>query len=197
MLRKMSICMSLALLTACTVKDVGQNDSGQVFGIIPDQEKLDVYEEAFGLPVEEGMKKLGVDSDDIRQDNVINNLYILNETTEYETEEFEILLYTDLINDNERIYAVTYRSILPENSEEAAVFVNHMFEEIKKAYGDPDTFEGLENRLGESDIGLLIETGNPSSVYEEWILSDKLKAVYTLEVLGNENSVITFMIRLI
>lgn len=195
MLRKMSICMSLALLTACTVKDVGQNDSGQVFGIIPDREKLDVYEEAFGLPVEEGMKKLGVDSDDIRQDNVINNLYILNETTEYETEEFEILLYTDLINDNERIYAVTYRSILPENSEEAAVFVNHMFEEIKKAYGDPDTFEGLENRLGESDIGLLIETGNPSSVYEEWILSDKLKAVYTLEVLGNENSVITFMIR--
>lgn len=197
MLRKMNICLSLALLTACTVKDVGQNDSGQVFGILPHQEKLDVYEEAFGLPVEEGMKKLGVDSDDIRQDNVINNLYILNETTEYETEEFEILLYTDLINDNESIYAVTYRSILPENSEEAAVFVNHMFEEIKKAYGDTDTFEGLENRLGESDIGLLIETGNPSSIYEEWILSDKLKAVYTLEVLGNENSVITFMIRLI
>lgn len=197
MLRKMNICLSLAFLTACTAKDAEQNDFGQVFGILPDQEKLDVYEEAFGLPVEEGMKKLGVDSDDIRQDNVINNLYILNETTEYGSEEFEILLYTDLINDNENIYAVTYRSILPENSEEAAVFVNHMFEEIKKAYGDPDTFEGLENRLGKSDVGLLIETGNPSSIYEEWALSDKLKAVYTLEVLGNENSVITFMIRLI
>ena len=197
MLRKMSICLSLALLTACTAKDAGQNDSGQVFGIIPDQEKLDVYEEAFGLPMEEGMRKLGVDSEIIRQDNVINNLYILNETTAYETEEFEILLYTDLINDNESIYAVTYRSILPENSEEAAVFVNHMFEEIKKAYGDPDTFEGLENRLEKSDIGLLIETGNPSSVYEEWILSDKLKAVCTLEVLGKESSVITFMFRLI
>ncbi|MDO5110225.1 MAG: M56 family metallopeptidase [Erysipelotrichaceae bacterium] len=185
------------MISEYTAKDAEQNDSVQVFDVLPDQETLNVYEEAFSLPMEEGMKKLGVDSESIRQDNVIYNMYILNETTEYESEGFEILLNTDLINDNERIYAVTYRSVLPENSEEAAVFVNHMFEEIKKTYGDPDTYEGLENRLGEADIILLIERGSPASVYEEWNLSHKLKAVYKLEVLEKMSSVIMFMIRLI
>lgn len=67
----------------------------------------------------------------------------------------------------------------------------------KKTYGDPDTYEGLENRLGEADIILLIERGSPASVYEEWNLSHKLKAVYKLEVLDKMSSVIMFMIRLI
>ena len=72
-----------------------------------------------------------------------------------------------------------------------------MFEEIKKSYGEPGTFEGLGNRLANTDIGLLIETGIPASAYEEWVLGDELKAVYTLEVLGKDSSVITFMIGLI
>ena len=147
--------------------------------------------------MEEGMRKLGVDAGSISADHVIRNLYVLNEAAEYESEEFDILLYTDQIDGNESIYAVTYRSILPDDSAEAAAFVSHMFEEIKKAYGEPDTFEGLENRLCDVDIGLLNEAGNPASAYEEWILSDHLKAVYTLEILDSENPGITLMIRLV
>ena len=192
-----NICLSLVLLTACSGQNAEQNNSMQAFGMIPDQEKLNIYEEAFGLPMEEGMRKLDVDAGSISADHVIRNLYVLNEAAEYESEEFEILLYTDQIDGNESIYAVTYRSVLSENSTEAASFVNRMLEDITESYGDPDTFEGLENRLCDVDIGLLIEAGNPASAYEEWILSDHLKAVYTFEILDSENSVITLMIRLV
>lgn len=52
-------------------------------------------------------------------------------------------------------------------------------------------------RVFRKSIGLINGTSDPASVYEEWNLSDKLKAVYKLEVLEKMSSVIMFMIRLI
>ena len=170
------------MLTAGSCQKVEDSDISLL-----SEDSLTSYEVLYGEKADEVMESLSLSEEDLTEGRG-RGMLDLNQQVNLEGKAFtQSLLFDD---STETLYGVLF-SYFGSSTAEIAELSEQLLEDIKKEYGEPDTYPGLTNQLSAEGSLDAIRDASAGTWREEWKVGEKSTLTLSVNVIdGNTSSVI-------
>lgn len=172
MKKRIAVCL-LAFALLLSFGACGQKSEGPSSGGVLSKEELSQYEALYGESFDTVKQELKISEDDVSSGDGLQGMPKIENMMgpAYGQEPvFRLLLTVP----GEELMGLQYNFVFQSEEEQAKAgeVLKNLFEDAKKAYGEPSTYEGLTNRIADH-LEEIEKTGITAEYSETWAPSSK------------------------